>query len=152
MVRLADEPRADAEFLAGFIALRMLHDPATAEKHFRRWRPPTRRSPRRGHITGWPGRRRRRAGRAGRNIAKAAAWPTTFYGQLAALALGETPAGSVIAKLHDPGLDPGHRAGVHRHEVLRAAAWLIAWGDPQRARVFLTADGRTGADPGRTRR
>ena len=24
------------------------------------------------------------------------------------------------------------------HEVLRAAAWLVAWGDPQRARMFLT--------------
>jgi len=24
------------------------------------------------------------------------------------------------------------------HEVLRAAAWLVAWGDTQRARVFLT--------------
>ena len=32
--RSADEQRAEAEFLAGFIALRMLHDPPAAQTHF----------------------------------------------------------------------------------------------------------------------
>ncbi len=32
----APKQRADADFLAGFIALRMLHDPATAAETFRR--------------------------------------------------------------------------------------------------------------------
>ncbi len=65
-----------------------------------------------------------------------AAWPTTFYGQLAALALGVTPA-SLIAKIHDPAWTQDTALGFTGHEVVRAAAWLIAWGDPQRARQFL---------------
>jgi soluble lytic murein transglycosylase len=133
----ADEPRAEAEFLAGFIALRMLHDPAAAERHFLA-------------LTGshsaitqsrahyWLARTAAAAGKDARpEYAKSAAWPTTYYGQLAALALGETPA-AVLAKVHDPAWTQDTALAFTGHEVLRAAAWLIAWGDPQRALVFLT--------------
>jgi soluble lytic murein transglycosylase len=133
----ADEPRAEADFLAGFVALRMLHDPATAERHFR----PLADS--RAVITQsrahyWLARTAAAAGKDARaEYQKAAAWPTTFYGQLAVLALGETP-GAAIAKVHDPAWTQETALGFAGHEVLRAAAWLVAWGDPQRARVFLT--------------
>jgi soluble lytic murein transglycosylase len=43
-----------------------------------------------------------------------------------------------IAALHDPTWTPDVAVAFTGHEVLRAAAWLIAWGDPERARVFLT--------------
>ena len=134
---LPDEQRAEADFLAGFIALRMLHDPATAAKHF------TALANSRAAITQsrahyWLGRTAAAAHRDPTvEYQKAAAWPTTFYGQLAAMALGQTPA-SAIAKVHDPAWTQDTALGFAGHEVLRAAAWLIAWGDSQRARVFLT--------------
>jgi soluble lytic murein transglycosylase len=133
----ADEQRVDAEFLAGFIALRLLHDPAIAAKHFRAL------TNARAAITlarahYWLARTAAAAGKDARpEYEKSAAWPTTFYGQLAALALGQTP-DSVIAKVHDPAWTQDTALAFTGHEVLRAAAWLIAWGDPQRARAFLT--------------
>jgi soluble lytic murein transglycosylase len=133
----ADEARADAEFLAGFIALRGLHDPATAVKHFQALAG--------SHAILTQSRAHywiaRAAAAAGKNpkpeYEKAAAWPTTFYGQLATLALGEAPA-SRIGKLSDPTWTQDTALAFTQHEVLRAAAWLVAWGDTQRARVFLT--------------
>ena len=68
---------------------------------------------------------------------KSASWPTTFYGQLATIALGETPATRIDA-LRDPAWTQDTALAFTQHEVLRAAAWLVAWGDPQRARVFLS--------------
>jgi soluble lytic murein transglycosylase len=133
----ADEPRADAEFLAGFIALRMLHDPALAAPHFRilaEFRAII--SQARAHY--WLARTAAASGKDARpEYEKAAAWPTTFYGQLATLALGENPADR-IRKLRDPAWIPDTALAFTEHEVVRAAAWLVAWGDPQRARTFLT--------------
>ncbi len=138
----ADDPtdhelRAEAEFLAGFIALRVLHDPATATKHFRTLADSSSAiTQSRAHY--WLARS---AATRGDNpkpeFQRAAAWPTTFYGQLAALALGQNPA-TLISQLRDPSWTPETAFAFTEHEVLRAAAWLIAWGDPSRARVFLT--------------
>ena len=133
----ADEARADAEFLAGFIALRMLHDPAKAEPHFHIL------AASRAIITQarahyWLARSAAAAGRDPKpEFNTAAAWPTTFYGQLATIALGQTPA-SRIARLSDPSWTQDTAIAFTEHQVLRAAVWLIAWGDPQRARAFLT--------------
>ncbi|HBK09277.1 MAG TPA: transglycosylase [Acetobacteraceae bacterium] len=132
----ADEQRADAEFLAGFIALRMLHDPTRAAAHFQSLTSShSVITQSRAHY--WLGRTAAAAGKNARpEYEKSAAWPTTFYGQLAILALGESPA-TRIGKQHDPAWTQDTALGFAGHEVLRAAAWLIAWGDPQRARVFL---------------
>ncbi len=134
--QIADEQRADAEFLAGFIALRMLHDPARAAPHFQFLaRSHAAITQARAHY--WLARTEAAAGRNPRpEYEKSASWPTTFYGQLAILALGEAPA-SRISNLRDPGWTPETALAFAGHEVLRAAAWLIAWGDPQRARTFL---------------
>jgi soluble lytic murein transglycosylase len=132
-----DEARADAEFLAGFIALRMLHDPATAQKHFSTL-VNSHSIITQGRAHYWLGRVAAAAGKDPKpEFEKAAAWPTTFYGQLATLALGENPA-TRIDKLADPTWTRDAAIAFTQHEVLRAAAWLIAWGDPSRARVFLT--------------
>jgi soluble lytic murein transglycosylase len=133
----ADEPRAEAEFLAGFIALRLLHDPATAVRHF------TVLAGSHAIITQsrahyWLARAAAAAGKDPKpEYEKSAAFPTTFYGQLSTLALGQVPA-TRIARLRDPTWTQGTALAFTQHEVLRAAAWLIAWGDPARARVFLT--------------
>ena len=130
------EQRLDAEFLAGFIALRMLHDPVRAASHFHTLTDSHAAiTLARAHY--WLARTAAAAGRDPRpEYEQAAAWPTAFYGQLAILALGESPAAR-IGKLHDPVWTPGAALAFTQHEVLRAAAWLIAWGDPQHARGFL---------------
>ena len=133
----ADEARAEAEFLAGFIALRGLHDPTQARQHFASLAG-SRAAITQSRAHYWLARAAVAAGQDGREeYEKAAAWPTSFYGQLAALALGEVPAAR-IGRLRDPVWTPDTAIGFAGHEVVRAAAWLIAWGDPARARAFLT--------------
>jgi soluble lytic murein transglycosylase len=133
----SDETRAEAEFLAGFIALRMLHDPTTAAVHFQKLAGSHAIiTQSRAHY--WLARAAVAAGKDPKpEFQKSAAWPTTFYGQLAAIALGETLATRIDA-LRDPAWSQDTALAFTEHEVLRAAAWLIAWGDTQRARVFLT--------------
>ncbi len=134
------EQKADAEFLAGFIALRMLNDPAKAERHFRALAAsPSAITQGRAHY--WLGRTAAAAGKDPKpEYVRAAAWPTTFYGQLAALAAGESQAALVarIKALHDPAWSQAAAIAFTEHEVVRATAWLIAWGDYPRARAFLT--------------
>jgi soluble lytic murein transglycosylase len=78
---------AEAEFLAGWIALRYLNRPDTALEHFGRLREAVTApiSVARAHY--WSARASEKAGRnneAARHYASAAQYPGTFYGQLAA--------------------------------------------------------------------
>jgi soluble lytic murein transglycosylase len=62
------EPRQEAEFLAGFIALRRLNDAAGAQRHFARLAraaPPSSPAPAAATGRGWPSRRWPRGGGAG---------------------------------------------------------------------------------------
>ncbi len=82
-------PYAEAEFLSGWLALRFLNKPDTAFDHFMRLRDAVTApiSVARAHY--WAGRAAERAGRtsdAQRQYETAAAYPMTFYGQLAAAA------------------------------------------------------------------
>ncbi|MFL5251641.1 MAG: transglycosylase SLT domain-containing protein [Rhodopila sp.] len=135
----APEQKADAEFLAGFIALRKLNDPARAVPHFQALAA-SGAAITQGRAHYWLGRAAAAAGGDPKpEYAKAAAWPTTFYGQLASLALGESQAvlAARIKALRDPPWTQEAALAFTGHEVVRAAAWLMAWGDFQRARVFL---------------
>src|SRR6185312_2909072 len=123
----------------GFIALRKLHDPAAATRHFERLAR-SHSAITQGRAQYWLGRAAAASGQDAKPAyAKAAAWPTTFYGQLAALAGGETPDALAerIRALRDPAWSSDTVLAFTGHEVLRAAAWLVAWGDPHRARAFL---------------
>jgi len=78
---------AEAEFLAGWIALRYLNKPDTAIEHFTRLREAVTApiSVARAHF--WAGRAAEKAGRtseANRQYSAAAQYPMTFYGQIAA--------------------------------------------------------------------
>lgn len=133
---------AEAEFLAGFIALRRLNDPALAARHFAALADVSKSviSAARAHY--WLARAdaaRGIAGAARTEYAAAAGWPTTFYGQLAALALGEGPAqlNGRILGVQQPGWDEKRVIGLVGREMGRAALMLVAWGDPLRARTFL---------------
>jgi len=140
---------ADAEFLAGFIALRRLHDPTAAMRHFQILAE-SHAAITQGRAEYWLGRTAAAAGQdPTQYYRRAATWPTTFYGQLAALALGETP--DVLARRIDALRDPAwNRATVLAftgHEVVRAAAWLVAWGEARRARAFLLRMEELAPDP-----
>jgi len=138
--KLAVEPLLDAEFLAGFIALRRLHDPARAIPHFQALAAASPSALTQSRAQYWLGRAEAAAGRDPRPAyEQAAAWPLTFYGQLATLALGEAEAGVAerIAALHDPGWTREQVLDFAGREVVRAATLLVAWGEPRRAAAFL---------------
>jgi soluble lytic murein transglycosylase len=137
--RLVKAPadRADAGFMAGFIALRGLHDQVRAAEQFRRVAEASRSAITQSRAHYWLGRVEAAAGRDPRpEYEKAAAFPTTFYGQLAARASGEDPAERILAA-RDPAFTSDQAWNFAAHELVRAAAILVAWGEPGRARAFL---------------
>jgi soluble lytic murein transglycosylase len=128
----ASEQVADAEFLAGFIALRKLNNPAQATIHFKRLAAQSKAAITQGRAHYWLAR----AGGGAAEYRLSAAWPNTFYGQLSLIALNEDPA-ERIRGLRDPAATPGDALAMAEREVARAAAYLVAWGEPRRAQAFL---------------
>jgi soluble lytic murein transglycosylase len=126
------EQVADAEFLAGFIALRKLNDKASATAHFQRLAAVSKAAITQGRAHYWLAR----AGGGAAEYRLAAEWPSTFYGQLAILALGQDlPA--VIRATHVPQADAQRALDLAGREVARAAAYLVGWGETRRAQAFL---------------
>lgn len=132
----------DAEFLAGFIALRKLNDPALAARHFAMLGQNSSSIITRTRAHYWRGRAAAAQGRAAEareHYLEAAALPTGFYGQLAALALGET-APEVSARI--TGVVPATPSTAAASafldkELARAVVTLADLGDTSRARTFL---------------
>ncbi len=140
----------DAEFLAGFIALRRLNDPAAATRHFTALADLSKAAITQGRAHYWLGRAAAAAGGDPKpEYERAAAWATTFYGQLAALALGDDAAALArrITALHDPAYTRDQVLAFTDREVVRAAAMLVAWNDPHRARPFLLRMDELAPDP-----
>ena len=81
----------EAEFHAGWYALRGLQDPAAAAKHFQQILQTSNRPLSASRALYWLGRAAEQGGpgKAADYFAKAAAYPSTFYGQLAAARLGK---------------------------------------------------------------
>lgn len=131
---------AEAEFLAGFIALRLLNDPTRAAEHFAILDRTSKAAITQGRALYWLGRAADAAGKDGTPYyRRSAAWATTFYGQMAALRLGEDrqSRNARILDLRDPTWNQDMVLAYGGREVVRAAAWLVAWGDAPRARAFL---------------
>lgn len=82
----------DAEFHAGWYALRGLQDPGIAATHFRNILKTSSRPLSQSRAWYWLGRAAEAAGKpdAAENFRKAAAYPSTFYGQLAAARINVT--------------------------------------------------------------
>jgi soluble lytic murein transglycosylase len=140
----------DAEYLAGFIALRRLKDPLAATQHFAALAEQSKSAITQGRAHYWLGRAAAAAGGDPKpEYQLAAAWPTTFYGQLAALALGEDAAALArrITALHDPAYAREQVLNFTDGEMVRAAAMLVAWNDPHRARAFLLRQDELAPDP-----
>uniref|UniRef100_UPI00107FD5AB lytic transglycosylase domain-containing protein n=1 Tax=Crenalkalicoccus roseus TaxID=1485588 RepID=UPI00107FD5AB len=136
------EPRQEAEFLAGFIALRHLRDAATAERHFARLMADSQSVITRARGLYWQGRAAAAQGapaRARERYAAAAACPTAFYGQLAALALGEDGAAlsARIAAAPSPQPTAAQARALERQELAQVVLALAEIGEARRARPFL---------------
>jgi soluble lytic murein transglycosylase len=148
--QITPEQMIDAEFLAGFIALRRQSDPTAARSHFAALASLSKAAITQGRAYYWLGRAAAAAGQDPRpDYQRAAAWPTTFYGQLASLALGDDAEALAhrITSLHDPGYSRDQALAFTGREVVRAAALLVAWNDPHRARTFLQRMDELAPDP-----
>jgi soluble lytic murein transglycosylase len=134
----APELAAEAEFFAGFIALRRLNNPAAALQHFHALAAASHAVLTQSRAAYWLGRAEAAMGRnPDADYLAAAAWPTTFYGQIAHHAAG-LPDAALVAKLR---VAPTPASGLENTpatiELARAAVQLISWGDPRHARSFL---------------
>jgi soluble lytic murein transglycosylase len=146
------EARQEAEFLAGFIALRRLDDAASAERHFTLLAEGSRSVITRARALYWQGRAlaaRGDAAAARQRYAAAAEFPVTFYGQLGALAIGEDGAAlsARIARTPVPAASASLAAGFAGNEMARLVLALADIGETRRARTFLLRLEETAADP-----
>jgi soluble lytic murein transglycosylase len=111
---------AEAEWLAGWLALRFLDRPGDALRHFERLFEGVSTPLSRSRAAYWAGRAAAAAGRpeeARGWLERASRWPATWYGQLAAAELGRTPA------LHHgpPPIEPALRQAFAGKELVRLA-------------------------------
>ncbi len=141
----------DAEFLAGWIALRRLQQPEVAAKHFLTLAALSQAAITQARAHFWLSRSRTALGdaeAARADLLAAAAWPTTYYGQLAACLLGEDAAtlAQRIQAVHDPAWTEDAATTFAAQELARAAAILVAWGDPHRAKAFVLRLDETAGD------
>jgi soluble lytic murein transglycosylase len=146
----AAEQVTDAEFLAGYIALRRLKQPTVAIRHFRALASASHAMITQGRAWYWLGRAEAAAGRDPKPFyARAATLPTTFYGQLAAVALGEDADALArrINALKDPGFTPLQVSYLAGRELAHAAGLLAGWSEPRRAYAFLLRLDELSPDP-----
>ena len=140
---------ADLEWLAGFIALRQLKEPAVALAHFDRFAAAVETPISLGRAGYWQGRALTDLGRAEDARAaftRAAAHQTSFYGQLAAEALG-IPMSEAIVAGREP--DAWSNALFSGSSVLRAARLFHEAGERNLAEWFLTHLAENSDDAGR---
>ena len=145
------EARLDAEFLAGWIALRRLADPALAERHFAMLGEASASTITRARAAYWQGRalEGRDAARARARFTEAASLGTAFYGQLGALALGEDAArlSARIRGIVPPQPSEEAQRLFMGRELVAAAMALADLGDQRRARLFLLRMEELAPDP-----
>ncbi len=143
----AREQIADRDFLAGFLLLRFLKQPAEAAAWFRDLASSSTAAITQGRAWYWLGRSE--SGQAAQDdFARAAQYPDTYYGQLAAIALGDTPQqlSARITAAGEPGFTANDALNFALMELPRAAALLAQMGDPQDAQIFLNRLGQTAID------
>lgn len=136
---LATEPVdvVDAEFHAGWYALRGLGDTTAATRHFGTILKTSTRPLSASRAWYWLGRTAETAGdtaRARENFAKAADHPSTFYGQLAAARLGRP-----VLDIRTPSPTEAERQTFARREAVRAIARYEQAGHGRRAAALYRA-------------
>ena len=136
------EPRQEAEFLAGFIALRVQNNPTAAARHFAAVAEGSRSAITLARSHFWRGMALAAASQpaAAREAwGIAAGYPVAFYGQLGGLALGEGPdrLAQRIRAITQPAATPAQTASFMNREVARIIPLLAEMGEGRRARAFL---------------
>jgi soluble lytic murein transglycosylase len=135
---LATEPSdiAEAEFHAGWYALRGMRDTAKAERHFLTLLAASTRGHDQSRALYWLGRtaEARKAASANGFYKRAARFPATFYGQLAAARLGDmVPPGTIYT------VTDAHRMAFAARPEIAAISLLEQAGEPSRARRLYLA-------------
>jgi soluble lytic murein transglycosylase len=138
---------ADRDFFAGFLLLRFLKDPAGAATWFNDLQTSSTAVITQARAYYWLARCETGAA-AQADYERAAAYPDTYYGQLASLALGESPAtlAARITSAAEPSFSPGDALDFAMMELPRAAALLVQMGDPDDAQSFLNRLGQVAAN------
>jgi soluble lytic murein transglycosylase len=136
------EHHQEAEFLAGYIALRRLEQPAKAAAHFAKLAEQSRSVITRARSQYWQGRAEAAQGhtpKAHEHYRSAAELPLAFYGQLAAVALGENGAtlSARILRAAPPAASTAEARALERRELARVVLLLAELGETRRTRVFL---------------
>lgn len=140
---------AEAEFLAGWIALRHLKKTADAQKHFQTLHDGVTTDISKSRAAYWLGRTHETAGRAKEAndwYSRASAFGQTFYGQLAARKLPRTAARLPA----DPVASDSDRQSLGGRELVTMARYLGQAGDYERTRPFLLRLARLVTAPGET--
>jgi soluble lytic murein transglycosylase len=132
--------KTEQEFTAGWIALRFLHDPATAAQHFARIGVGSVNPTALARAGYWQGRAAEAAGRnqdARAAYSAAAQHSTSYYGQLARAKLG-------LPQLEINGVPSTRSRGIERLEVVRAVQILYALDEREIAIPVLGDMGENG--------
>jgi soluble lytic murein transglycosylase len=140
---------AEAEFLAGWIALRHLKKPAEAQKHFQTLYDGAPTDHSKSRAAYWLGRTHEAANRqkeATDWFSRGAAFGQTFYGQLAARKLP----GGARQMPSDPVTSDADQQALAGRELVTVARWIGQSGDSERTRPFLLRLARLVTGPGET--
>ncbi|TWT12656.1 lytic transglycosylase domain-containing protein [Reyranella sp. CPCC 100927] len=138
---------AEAEFMAGWIALRWLKKPDQALHHFQTLEDNVSTPVSKSRAAYWLGRTHEAARRTRDATVwydRGAQYGQTFYGQLAAKKLPN----NAMQMPTDPVVTDVERRTVERREIVSVARWLKQVGEDDRARLFLLRLGRLAGSAG----
>lgn len=127
----------EAEWMAGWLALRHLNQPQLAQRHFTNMAKEAGTPISVARTWYWAGLAAEKAGdrhTANSFYSKAAAWPEVFYGQTAAHRLGQ----SIRIPGASNGANTGGRAAFEQRSFVRAIRFLHAIKEDEAAKRFLT--------------
>jgi soluble lytic murein transglycosylase len=149
---LADDPDAvpdqkpESLFLSGWIALERQHDAAGALKKFDALAALSHSLITQARAWYWTGRAE--SGDAAKDAyRRAAAFPTTYYGQLAIEALGGRDAvDTAIQQAADPAITPEQEKAYSSTDMVHAATTLVRWKDASWGRQFLLTQAQHAPD------
>jgi soluble lytic murein transglycosylase len=140
---------AEAEFLAGWIALRHLKKPVEGQKHFQTLYDGAQSDFPRSRAAYWLGRALEAGGKSKEAkdwYSRAAAFGQTFYGQLAARKLP----GGANRLPSDPEASDADRTALASSELVTVARYIGQAGDYERTRPFILRLARLVKGPGET--
>lgn len=145
------EQYTDQQFLSGFIALRFLKDPATALAHFQKLETSTTRPLSKSRAFYWEGRSYEAQGNiaeALRRYRQAAAYPETFYGQIALARIEPAPS----LRLNETPVEAVPAAAVENDALMPEAKILAELGQTASLRLFIDRVVETHPAPGQVKR